>query len=87
MDFYYVTYTRQIYKGEEWVDTDYRHQRILVIARDINEATDKINELLTKVENSSVSKLRAVPNHEVRKCDGLLMHGGYDSFDISPIMP
>lgn len=83
MDFYMMVYKRQLLKEGIWVDTDYQNQKIVVIAASHDEAREKIEYCLKKVESGTY---RAVQINNIIKCVGLdLRYGFEDSFYISKI--
>lgn len=85
MNFYHAYYKRQFYDEDlnEWIDTYYDCQGIIVIADNYDDAKLKIEKCLTKVEHG---KFRAVLISDVDECIGLdRRHGFEDSFDMNPI--
>lgn len=86
MNFYHAYYKRQVYVEniEDWVDTDYCHQGIVVIADNTNEAIQKIYKCLAKAETDD--RYRAVLLR-ITECIGLNIkqdfEGGSDIYPIS----
>lgn len=85
MEFYFACYKRQIFdeKRKVWRDTDYKNQRIVVIARNRNEAKAKIEDCLEVVEKDC---RRAVLTSDVLECGGLYVTSwvdyGYATFPV-----
>lgn len=72
MDFYYITYKRQYYLDNEWIETVYKGNKIIVIASSQEEAEGKIKTCLKQVETGDC---RAIPVTKVEKCIGIAYRG------------
>lgn len=79
MNFYRVYYKRQYLDLDgEWKDTEYTHVRIIVIANNIEDAKNKIEECLKRAEGNKFHReYRAVQNSEIKECIGLCLYDDY----------
>lgn len=85
MNFYMTQYKKQWYNSETdvWENTQYFHQRIVVVAEDWDAAVSKIRDCLSKVETGNY---RAVQVGDVVSCIGLDFRQGFEgSFSVKPI--
>ena len=78
MKFYCVRYKRQRFNelSSEWKDTDFKNQKIVVIAESPDEAIEKINQCLSNVETDNY---RAVPMSAIKECIGLNFRSEFES--------
>ena len=82
LNFYMATYKQQ-YKDGTWRDAGYRDQKVVVLARNIDEAKNKINRCIEKHQSDNY---RAVLNGKIRKCIGIEFCQGFeDSFYVVPV--
>lgn len=83
LNFYMATYKEQRLRDGEWLDTCYQNQKILVLARNMDEAKNKINRCIEKHQSDNY---RAVLNGKIRKCIGIEFCEGFeDSFHVYPV--
>ena len=83
LNFYMATYKNQRLRDGEWLDTCYQNQKILVLARNMDEAKNKINRC---IERHQSDNYRAVLNGKIRKCIGIEFCEGFeDAFYVYPV--
>ena len=82
MDFYIATYKRQYYEDEEWKDSWFGNQKIVVLANSKEEAEWKVKVLLPDIEIRHGEKYRAALVRNPERVNALIfeerIEGGHE---------